>query len=316
MNSLPHHLPDWQSDYAQWLEQGTAPSTRRAYQRDVTYFWQWVHHHLDPTLTYPISAEGVLQFCLYHLDPHSPTPLKVATLRRYLASVSVAHVEAGVASPLQDKRIRLLLKKVKAAKQERPVKKRAITDPILDQLLAACDNSLHGIRDRAILLVGMKSGGRRRQELAQLRVDDLTPIEDGYDLTIRQSKTDQTCEGHTVPLTGDTAQALRAWLMQSGIRTGYLFRGIKSDGRVYDSITGRTINNIVKRRIQRIGLDPDQFGAHSLRAGFITSATLAGMSIYEAVKYSGHKDIETAQGYVRLPEHGFPLSPNKAPHHD
>ena len=294
-------LANWQTDYAHWLEQGTSASTRRAYQRDVRYFWQWVHTHIDSTLSYPATVDTVLPFCLYHLDPNSPSPLKVATLRRYLASVSVAHVEAGFVSPMQDKRINLLLKKAKAAKQERPTQKHAITDRLLRQLVATCDDSLRGIRDKAILLVGMKSGGRRRAELAHLQVADLSVTDDGYDLTVRQSKTDQTCHGHTVPITADAAQALRAWLLKSGIREGYLFRGIKSDGSLYLCITGRTICDIVKRRVQQIGLNPAHFGAHSLRAGFMTAAAEAGMSLYEAVKYSGHKDLDTAQGYIRLP---------------
>ncbi len=260
-----------------------------------------MHQHIDNTLTYPVSSDVVLRFCLYHLDAESPSPLKVSTLRRYLASISVAHIEAGYVSPMQDKRINLLLKKAKSAKQERPNKKQAINDAILRQLVATCDDSLRGIRDKAILLVGMKSGGRRRDELANINVSDLVITEQGYLLTIRQSKNDQTCKGHTVPITGEAAQALRGWLVKSGIRDGYLFRGIKSDGSIYIGITGRTISNIVKRRIQQIGLNPKHFGAHSLRAGFMTAATTSGMSLYEAVQYSGHRDIQTAQGYVRLP---------------
>ncbi|WP_342370376.1 hypothetical protein [Xanthomonas arboricola] len=49
---------------------------------------------------------------------------------------------------------------------ERPRKKTAITMPELEALLATCDDSLEGIRDRALLRFGFASGGRRRSEIA------------------------------------------------------------------------------------------------------------------------------------------------------
>ena len=45
---------------------------------------------------------------------------------------------------------------------------------------------------------------------------------------------------------------------------------------------------------------PNEYGAHSLRAGFITSAFSEGKSIHEVMRYSNHKDINSAQGYIRL----------------
>jgi len=94
-------LPDWQADYDQWIKAGTAQSIRRAYDRDIKYFTQWVKTHLKidvgrPNLSTPSI---VIQFCLYHLADSSPKRLKVSTLRRYLASVSVAHKEAVLTPP-------------------------------------------------------------------------------------------------------------------------------------------------------------------------------------------------------------------------
>lgn len=42
------------------------------------------------------------------------------------------------------------------------------------------------------------------------------------------------------------------------------------------------------------------YSAHSLRAGFITESVNNGKTIYEAMVYSGHRDAETAQSYVRI----------------
>src|SRR3546814_11918882 len=66
----------------------------------------------------------------------------------------------------------------RAAKaEERPrVRKsrRAITRTILEDLLDTCaDGGPAALRDRALLLVAFGSGGRRRSELASLKVEQL-----------------------------------------------------------------------------------------------------------------------------------------------
>ena len=294
-------LPDWQADFDKWIEQGTAKSTRRAYDRDITYFWKWTEEHLSIYKnSYPATPEVIIQFCLYHLADNSPKRLKVSTLRRYLASVSVGHKEAGFASPTTETQVKLLLKRAKSARIERPQQKAAITRDILDKMLTTCDKTLNGVRDRALLLVAFCSGGRRRSEVANLSTDDITKTKDGYLITLEKSKTDQEADGFSVPVTGEAALALKQWLLKSGIRKGKLFRGIKSDLTLYDGITGNSIYKIVKKRIKLIGLDENLYGAHSLRAGFITESVSSGKTIYETMQYSGHRDPETAQSYIRI----------------
>ena len=299
-SSTTNTLPDWKADFDKWIEQGTAKSTRRAYDRDIKYFWSWIDEHLSLKESYPVTPEVMIQFCLYHLSEDSPRRLKVSTLRRYLASVSVGHKEAGFASPATNDQVKLLLKRAKSARVERPQQKAAITRDILDMMLSTCDETLIGVRDRALLLVAFCSGGRRRSEIANLMTNDITKTKDGYLITLAKSKTDQKAEGLSVPLSGDGATALKQWLLKSGIREGHIFRGIKSDLTLYPGITGNSIYKIVKKRIKLIGLDEMLYGAHSLRAGFITESVNSGKTIYETMQYSGHRDTDTIQTYVRL----------------
>jgi len=290
---------NWQDDFERWIESGTSKSTRRGYARDVKYFATWLDKQFNAPLTYPVSVERVIQFCLFHIDSHCPTPLKLSTVRRYLASLSVSHAEHGVSSPTQHPKVKILLRRAKLAKNEVANKKAAITLVILEQLITTCDDSLIGVRDKAILLVGFASGGRRRSELVNLHMRDLKCVDDGYLITIRKSKTDKHMTGHTVPLKGQAATALKAWMMMSGIREGAVFRGIKPDRTFYDAISGNSINVMVKKRIKLIGLDEKEFGAHSLRSGFLTEATRQGINLTEAMMMSGHKSLNIAQGYIR-----------------
>lgn len=103
----------------------------------------------------------------------------------------------------------------------------------------------------------------------------------------------------TVPVLGSAAHALREWLVRSGLRKGPLFRGIRNNDGFTDSIKGQTINYIVKQRVKLAELDPAQFGAHSLRAGFITEAARAGSPVGDAMALSGHKSVKIASGYYR-----------------
>lgn len=297
------------------LQAGTAKSTRRAYQRDVTYFWAWSQLSLQQGEHYPVSEDNVIAFILDHLGHMPPAleqqliqkkwrrkhgPLKVSTLRRMLASVSVAHTEHGVQTPTTSSNVKLLLRR--AQQQQADLGKRqmrAITKDILMAMIDTCDDSLHGTRDKALLLVGFASGGRRRSELVNLQVNDLQKIPEGYLLTLRKSKTDQTGKGHTVPLLGMAASALNTWLMQSGIRNGKLFRGIRGKATLTQHFCGDAILKMIRRRIALIGLNPNDYGAHSLRSGFMTQAAQTGATLGDAMSLSGHRNPETAQQYYR-----------------
>jgi integrase len=306
---------DWQRLYSDIVTAGTAKSTRRAYTRDVKYFWAWAQLALQQVESYPVTEEAVIRFVLEHLghmDPnvevrlvkdghkHQPGPLKIRTLRRYLASLSVAHQEQGLISPTLSPNVKILLRRARqATANQAPRKKAAITRDILKAMLATCDDSLVGVRDRALLLVGFTSGGRRRDELAKMQIEDLKKVKDGYLLYIRKSKTDQGGKGLEVPILGPAAVALKAWLVKSGLRKGDLFRGIHKHGKINEGMSGRTVSRVVKRRVAMIGLEPDQFGAHSLRSGFITEAARSGANLADTMSLSGHRSVEVAAGYYR-----------------
>ena len=46
-------------------------------------------------------------------------------------------------------------------------------------------------------------------------------------------------------------------------------------------LSDRSVANIIKRRIEMIGLDPGNYSGHSLRAGFATSASIAGFPMFK-----------------------------------
>lgn len=64
-------------------------------------------------------------------------------------------------------------------------------------------------------------------------------------------------------------------------------------------ISGNTINEMARRRIALIGLDPTHFSARSIRADFMTQAANAGNNLRNAMALNGHRSSQIASGYYR-----------------
>ena len=167
----------------------------------------------------------------------------------------------------------------------------------------AAPAGLKGLRDRALLLRGF-SGAFRRSELVALNVDDLKEKDDGFRITIRHSKTDQEGQGQVIAVIRGGAccpvKAVKAWLVASGISEDPIFRPVGKRGRLRDSrLTAKSVCNLVKVYAGGLGLNAADFGAHSLRAGFLTSAARRGASIFKMCDVSRHKSMDVLQAYVR-----------------
>jgi integrase len=180
---------------------------------------------------------------------------------------------------------------------------------VLARLLATCgSDSLRDVRDRAILMVGFASGGRRRSEIAGLRREQLTVeapviVEGGAPLPslsihLGRTKTSGANEDEVVYLTGRPVDALNAWLTAAKIDSGSVFRAIDRWGNVSRrAIDPKAINDIVKQRAGMAGLEAGEFSAHGLRSGFLTEAAIRNIPLLEAMDQSRHRSVQQAASY-------------------
>lgn len=169
-------------------------------------------------------------------------------------------------------------------------------------MLATCDDSLEGLRDRALLCFGFASGGRRRSEIAAADMRDLRKTgDDSYIYRLEFSKTQQAGvkadSTPDKPILGRGAQALSAWLEAAGIREGAIFRRIWKD-RVGPALLPGSVATIVKRRAALAGLEGD-FGAHSLRSGFVTEAGKQGVPLPAVMAMTEHRSVASVIGYFQ-----------------
>jgi integrase len=172
-------------------------------------------------------------------------------------------------------------------------------------VLATCDDTLRGKRDRALLLFAWATGGRRRSEVAAATLENLRRVDaKSYLYTLAHSKTNQAGADRpedVKPLVGSAAAAMQDWLAvltERGIKDGALFRRIRKGGHLGEALAPAAVRDIVKERCAMAELDAG-FSAHSLRAGFVTEAGRQNMPLPETMAMTGHRSVATVMGYFR-----------------
>lgn len=297
---LPATLEKMVSQAQDLIAARHAPATREAYASDWRQFIVWASKHGIQAL--PASVDAVVLF----LSDLANQGIKSASIVRKASAIKFTHRDAGFASPTDMEAVRATLAGIRRTLGTKPRQVAPVTIEVLESLLATCDDSLNGLRDKALLVVGF-GGALRRSELADLCVEQVTMNERGLVLNIRKSKTDQEGKGAEVGVLDgarlEVKKCVAEWLQASGITSGYLFRGIRNDGKVIEgAISTRQIANIIKARAALAGLDASMFSGHSLRAGFVTSATSAGADVFRVMDVSRHRKVDTVRGYVRRAE--------------
>lgn len=314
------------------INQGMGDNTLQALTSDLAYLEAWGLAATGKSLPWPAPEALLLKFVAHHLwdperrasDPDHGMPADVDenlrgqgflksigphapdTVRRRLASWSTMTKWRGLSgafsSPALKQAIRLAVRAVPRKRRRKSAK--AVTGDILQMLLATCaSDSLRDIRDRAILMVAFASGGRRRSEIAGLRLEQLTeeaPIKvpdspplPSLAIHLGRTKTTTGEDDDVVYLTGRPVEALNAWLTAARIDKGSVFRGIGRWGSVSRrALDPQSINAILKRRAEMAGLDSGEFSAHGLRSGFLTEAANRGIPLPEAMKQSRHKSVQ------------------------
>jgi len=284
-----------------------SPRTRLEYARDWAHFARYCERAgLAP---FPAEPQTVAAYLASLAGKLKPT-----TIQRRAAAIAFQHRQNGHAPPTAHPIVADVLAGITREHGVAPRRKAALTIELLREALSAIDNgTLQGIRNRAILLLGF-AAALRRSEIVALNVEDLEFDERGLTVHIRSSKTDQEGRGEAIaiPVAPDRAvcavEAVRHWLEGARIAEdlpGALFRsfalprGRKAEPALQDRrLRDRELARIVQKAAAEAGLDGD-FAAHSLRAGFITSAAVRGVAEVNIQRISRHKSTEVLRAYVR-----------------
>ena len=225
-----------------------------------------------------------------------------------IAVLSKAHQLAKETNPCADPLVRELLGRTRRAyakRGARPHKQRALTKDPLQAVLATCDDTLRGKRDRALLLFAWATGGRRRSEVAAATLENLRRVDaKSYLYTLTHSKTNQAGAERpedVKPLVGSAALGHAGLARRAEGKRHQGRRPLpphpqrRAPGR---GAGAAAVRDIVKERCAMAGVE-GEFSAHSLRAGFVTEAGRQNMPLPETMAMTGHQSVATVMGYFR-----------------
>jgi integrase/recombinase XerD len=276
-----------------WLAKQKSARTRRAYGLDVRHFMAMLHITTTDELR-RIDHRAVIAWERAMRETEHAAP---STVRRRLSALSSLFrhlVQHGFAS------------KNPVTEIERPAINRdegstlAFAKAEARKMLDLPDDStLEGLRDRAILSVGLQVG-LRRAEIAALTVGDLHQNR-GFDSlrVIRKGG-----RRDALAINPQTAARLRAYLDAAGHggdMDGPLFRPLRHNGKqrhLRRAMSPDAIDRLVRKYAAAIG-QTRGYSAHSMRATFITTALENGALLEDVQKAAGHRNPGTTKLYDR-----------------
>ena len=304
---------------------GTPANTLRAWESDLAYIAAWKQAVFGRPLAWPEDETVALRFILHHAEDlteatgpardaaealvaqglrRALTPPAPSTLDRRIASWRAFHRMRNLPSPFAAPLVQQARQKARKAlaRPRTPKSPRPVTREVLTALLASCDDSLRGIRDRAMLTLAFASGGRRRSEVTGLDLADvdLRPFKTRGLIWLRLLETKTTGKGDAprLPLKGPAARALVHWVETAELSGGPLFRPVSRSGRVLNRrLAPDALRVILRHRLALAGLPEDFATPHGLRAGFLTQAALDGAPLAAAMALSLHRSAIQAQRY-------------------
>jgi integrase len=288
-----------------------ADNTRRAYGFDWGVFQRWCDKKgLDPSVP---SPEVVGLFLTAMATGDGLKKAAASTIERRLSALTTTYRSLGTPLDRDDRHVVDVLAGIKRKIGQPPVKKQALYSEDVIAMLGFLPQTLRGLRDRAIILIGF-AGGLRRSEIVGL---DCGPqqTEDG------SGWTEFSAEGLLLTIRGKTGwriveiargsrpqtcpvQALETWLSFAKIQNGSVFRRVRERNCNVgpDRLHHEQVARIVRASALRAGVKGDwpedrrrqAFAGHSLRSGFASSAIVDEAQIQRQL---GHSSVEMTRRY-------------------
>jgi integrase len=188
-----------------------------------------------------------------------------------------------------------------------PVPKKPFTAAMLVRVAERADvQSLQGARDFAMLVVARGGAFRGESELLAAQLP-LRMVRGGAEVDVH-TKTDKnvhTTTSRRIPAAGAAGlaplTALQHYLELSGHTSGFVFRNVSGGGARARSnlrpVSRSTLSTVVKTWAERLGENPAEYAAHSLKHGCAADLKNADVPTAVATRVTGHASVRTYDGY-------------------
>jgi integrase/recombinase XerD len=266
-------------------ERGLAPITREHYLPIMRCFLQ-EHFGTAPLLLHTLGLHDVTQFLLRHTSRLSPRRAQylVSALRTFCRFlVHRGHLTMDLAAAIPG-----------VAAWRLATVPRALEPEQVTRLLESCDRTQPtGQRDYAIVLL-LARLGLRPGEIVAMTLDDLDW--DAGELLVRG----KGGRRDRLPLPHDVGAALVTYLTHVRPRctTRRVFVCMKAPQRGFANSVA--VCTIVRRALERAGLEPPCKGAHILRHSLATSLLRAGASMGDISDVLRHRRPQTTEIYAKV----------------
>lgn len=278
------------------IEGAYAPSTIRAYRSNFESFIKDCDE--NKVTAWPAAPEIVTQYIRKLSDGH----LKSSSIKIAVASIAAIHNLNSIADPTQHPDVKIEMRRMYRTLGRYAKQAYGINKDLLNKMVLATDNSLRGVRDRAILLIAYDSLCRR-SELVSLEFEDvlINEKDKGVKLKLRKSKTDPHGIGKNLYLSNEAQDALKEWIIKSKICSGKIFRAITPTGKIKESLSSSHVGRIYKKIAQLSMIDKSiikSISGHSMRVGAAQDLMLSGATLPILMNRGRWSKTDTVMRYI------------------
>ncbi|MEY4571595.1 MAG: hypothetical protein RLZ10_806 [Bacteroidota bacterium] len=281
------------------IEGAYAPATIRAYKSNFENFIRFCDE--NNAISIPASNEIITSY-IKKLSSH----LRSSSIKIAIASIAAIHNLNSLNDPTQHPDVKIEMRRMYRTLGRYAKQAYGINKSLLDKMIDATDDSLSGVRDKAILLVAYDSLCRR-SELVSLEFDDLTMNEKDWSvkLKLRKSKTDPHGVGKNLYLSSNAQMALREWINKSKISSGKIFRAVTTNGKIKESLNSSHVGRIYKKIAAKSNVDSKiikNVSSHSMRVGAAQDLMLSKASLPLIMNRGRWTKSDTVMRYVESAE--------------
>jgi integrase len=298
-------LTSWSADFAE----GSAPATVKAVRSDWTQYLAWCEAIGATPL--PASVEQLETFLSAAIDKGR----KRATVDRYLYTVGLVHVAAGLPSPSKDPdwpvKWKKLIRRLKTTGGHARKQAGELDSAGIETILATLGDSPRDLRDAALLSMASDTLCRE-SELVAIRIEHLhhNRRRNTWSLHVPFSKTNQdgaTPDYRFVSL--ETMARVRAWQAAANICEGPLFRATggrpRAGGALDEALLPQEVARIFRRRAKAAGLEHARtISGHSTRIGSANDLAEHGATGTQIQLAGGWKTERMVNHYTRRSQAG------------
>ena len=323
--------------------EAAAPNTRLAWRKDWAVFRAWALGRAaqwfpaeGERVRLPLLPELLVRFVQDMMEGEGGEPPRaIATVRRYLATLSTLHRLLDVPDPTKAAIVRNTLK-ARARRSGGQGQAAALRWADVEAICEVLPDDLAGLRDKTLLAVAHNTLARRA-ELVALDVADLSFLDGGVaTVCLRPTKTHLEAEPDYRFLSPRATALVRDWLERSGLREGPLFPRVLCNGAVCVSngkrgaeravltqgrrLSASQVNVVVKLAIARLAetrgeltvgegspaecqrarlVFAKDYSGHSLRVGAAQDMAAVGIGTAAILQAGGWKDERMVRRYIR-----------------